>query len=42
MMSIFADSFWEPEYCGTRGFDTLVKRMKEGKRMCMDFEEKYN
>lgn len=38
-MSIFADSFWEPEYCGTRGFDTLVKRMKEGKRMCMDFEE---
>ena len=36
---IFADSFWELEYCGTRGFDILVKRMKEGKRTCIDFEE---
>lgn len=39
MASIFAESFWEAEYCGTHGFDVLLKRMKEGKRMCIEFEE---
>jgi len=27
------------EFCNTSGYDTLVKRLKDGKRMCQDFEE---
>ncbi|XP_064387838.1 proline-serine-threonine phosphatase-interacting protein 1-like [Halichondria panicea] len=38
-MSKFADNFWSTEFCSTQGYDTLVKRLKDGKRMCQDFEE---
>lgn len=31
--------FQGADFCSTAGFDTLVKRLKEGKRMCTDFEE---
>lgn len=27
------------DFTSTAGFDTLVKRLKEGKQMCVDFEE---
>ena len=27
------------DFCGTQGFDALMKRMKDGKKMCMDFED---
>ena len=27
------------DFCGNQGFDTLVKRLKDGKKMCTDFEE---
>lgn len=38
-MSKFASNFWGSDFCSTAGFDTLVKRLKEGKRTCTDFEE---
>ncbi len=27
------------DFCSTSGFDALVKRMKDGKQMCKDFED---
>ena len=27
------------DFCNTAGYDQLVKRLKEGKRTCHDFEE---
>lgn len=39
MSSLFTQSFWETDYCGTHGFEVLVKRMKDGKRTCIDMEE---
>ena len=27
------------DFCSTTGYDHLVKRLKEGKRTCHDFEE---
>ena len=27
------------DFCGTQGFDALLKRLKEGKKTCTDFEE---
>lgn len=38
-MAKFSSNFWGSEFCSTAGFDTLVKRLKEGKRVCQDFEE---
>lgn len=38
-MAKFSANFWSSEFCSTAGFDTLVKRLKEGKKMCQDFEE---
>eukprot|EP00731_Ephydatia_muelleri_P016968 Em0010g66a len=38
-MSKFATNFWGSEFCSTQGFDTLVQRLKEGKNMCIDYEE---
>ncbi|KAL3856414.1 hypothetical protein ACJMK2_011178 [Sinanodonta woodiana] len=32
----FKDSFWDPEFTGSRGWDVIVKRMKDGKKVCDD------
>ena len=38
-MSQFSSNFWGTDFCGTQGFDALMKRMKDGKKMCTDFED---
>ena len=38
-MSKFSANFWGTDFCGTQGFDTLVKRLKDGKKTCTDIEE---
>ncbi|XP_065886288.1 proline-serine-threonine phosphatase-interacting protein 1-like [Dysidea avara] len=38
-MKSFAQNFWGAEFCSNQGFDALVKRLKDGKKMCTDFEE---
>jgi proline-serine-threonine phosphatase interacting protein 1 len=38
-MAKFSQNFWGSEFCSTAGYDTLVKRLKEGKKMCHDLED---
>ena len=38
-MSKFSQNFWGTDFCSTAGYDTLVKRLKEGKQMVIDYEE---
>ena len=35
----FVDCFWGSDFNSTAGFDTLCKRLRDGKQMCIDFEE---
>jgi proline-serine-threonine phosphatase interacting protein 1 len=30
----YSDAFWEAEFCGTSGFDTLLKHMRDGRESC--------
>ncbi|KAK3609093.1 hypothetical protein CHS0354_031665 [Potamilus streckersoni] len=32
----FRDSFWDPEFTGTRGWEAIIKRMRDGKKVCDD------
>ena len=36
---IFVLHWQGTDFCGTQGFDALMKRMKDGKKMCTDFED---
>lgn len=38
-MTKFADCFWGTDFNSTAGFDALCKRLKDGKQMCLDFED---
>ncbi|XP_038077950.1 proline-serine-threonine phosphatase-interacting protein 1-like [Patiria miniata] len=38
-MSRFVDSFWDTDFNSTNGYDVLLKRMKDGREMCKDYEE---
>jgi proline-serine-threonine phosphatase interacting protein 1 len=38
-MAKFSNNFWGSDFCSTAGYDQLVKRLKEGKKMCHDFED---
>ncbi|XP_065187804.1 proline-serine-threonine phosphatase-interacting protein 1-like [Sycon ciliatum] len=35
----FVDHFWELDFTGVTGYDVLVKRLKDGKKMTQDFED---
>ncbi|OWF40273.1 proline-serine-threonine phosphatase-interacting protein 1-like [Mizuhopecten yessoensis] len=37
----FSESFWDCDLIGTSGFDTLVRRLKDGRKLCKDMEEYY-
>ncbi|XP_003388698.1 PREDICTED: proline-serine-threonine phosphatase-interacting protein 1-like [Amphimedon queenslandica] len=36
---IFCQNFWGSDFCSTQGYDVLVKRLKEGKQVLVDYEE---
>jgi hypothetical protein len=38
-MTKFSSNFWGTDFCGSQGFDALIKRLKEGKKTCTDYEE---
>ncbi len=38
-MTRFVEHFWDTEFNSTNGYDVLLKRMKEGREMCKDYEE---
>ncbi|XP_060076303.1 proline-serine-threonine phosphatase-interacting protein 1-like [Ylistrum balloti] len=38
---LFSKSFWDSDLAGTTGFDALVRRLKDGRKMCKDLEEYY-
>ncbi|XP_027039793.1 proline-serine-threonine phosphatase-interacting protein 1-like [Pocillopora damicornis] len=38
-MTKFTDCFWGTDFNSTAGFDALCKRLKDGKQMCLDFED---
>ncbi|XP_065183116.1 proline-serine-threonine phosphatase-interacting protein 1-like [Sycon ciliatum] len=35
----FEDNFWETEFTGVQGFEILLKRLKDGKKMSQDLED---
>ncbi|XP_028399506.1 proline-serine-threonine phosphatase-interacting protein 2-like [Dendronephthya gigantea] len=35
----FVDCFWGSDFNSTTGFDVLCKRVKDGRQMCVDYEE---
>ncbi|XP_065070874.1 proline-serine-threonine phosphatase-interacting protein 1-like isoform X1 [Rhopilema esculentum] len=35
----FAESFWDKDPTGTAGYDTIIKRLKDGKKVCDDLVE---
>ncbi|CAH1788186.1 unnamed protein product [Owenia fusiformis] len=35
----FADVFWGGDFCSTQGFETICRRMKEGRSSTKDFED---
>ncbi|KAK3083225.1 hypothetical protein FSP39_017251 [Pinctada imbricata] len=37
--TLFEDAFWEQDITSTRGFDILVRRLKEGRKICKEVED---
>ncbi|XP_021339868.1 proline-serine-threonine phosphatase-interacting protein 1-like, partial [Mizuhopecten yessoensis] len=35
----FVDSFWDPDITSTRGSDVILRRMKEGRKVCKELIE---
>ncbi|XP_072019826.1 proline-serine-threonine phosphatase-interacting protein 1-like [Amphiura filiformis] len=39
MCSQFADNFWDPEFNSVNGYEVLMKRSKDGREMCKEYED---
>jgi len=39
MVHSFLNSFWDQDFNGTTGYDTLIYRLKDGKKLCDAFSE---